>query len=191
MEAIIISGLPASGKTSVAMILAAKLKVEALSGSDMLREMAADRGFKPEGEDWWDTKEGIRFLEERKKDPNFDKEADKRLQAKINKGNIVLTSYTAPWLSDKGFKVWLATNLQTRAKRMSERDHTTITEAMKTLKIRDQENSTLYMSLYKIDFGNDLKPFDLIIDANNISQEEVANLIIENINKHKDKKKRK
>lgn len=188
MEAIIISGLPASGKTVAAESVGKTLGIEALSGSDILREMAAGRGYNPIGKDWWDTEEGLRFLEERKEDLNFDRKADDKLKERIKKGSIAITSYTAPWISEYGYKVWLIASIENRAKRMMNRDKTTMKEALDTLKIRDDENTKLYKRLYGIDFGMDMKPFNLIINTNNLNQDDVAEQIIENYNKRQGKR---
>ena len=77
MDVILISGLPASGKTTVAKMLAEKLGFSVVGGSDALKELAKTKGYKPIGNDWWDTSEGIKFLKERASDPEFDMETDK------------------------------------------------------------------------------------------------------------------
>lgn len=68
------------------------------------------------------------------------------------------------------------------------RDKTTMKEALDTLKIRDDENTKLYKRLYGIDFGMDMKPFNLIINTNNLNQDDVAEQIIENYNKRQGKR---
>ena len=67
IKSIIISGPPAIGKTTIANGLAKEFDVESLSGGDILEELAAEQGFQTEGDDWWDTQEGINFLDQRKK----------------------------------------------------------------------------------------------------------------------------
>ena len=178
MEAIVLSGFSAVGKTTAAKIIADRLGLKVVGGGDILREMAEDRGYHPQGEDWWDTEEGIRFAKERDTNPDFDKEADERLVRKIAKGDIVVTSYTTPWITDKGFKVWLKGTPECRAERMTARDKTDLQECIRVINIRDKENIRLYKSLYNIDFGTDLRPFDLVIETDNKTPEEVAELII-------------
>ncbi|MDE1846339.1 MAG: AAA family ATPase [Candidatus Micrarchaeota archaeon] len=179
MESIILCGMPASGKTTVAKIIASKLGFAVIGGGDILKEMARDRGYKITGDDWWDTPDGIKFLRERDGNPDFDKEADRRIVQKIKEGNFVVTSYTAPWLSKEGFKVWLGATQDNRAGRMSLRDSSAMDESKAATKIRDDENTSLYRKLYKIDFGADMSPFDLIVDTNEIFAEQVAAKIIE------------
>ncbi|MGC8629200.1 MAG: cytidylate kinase family protein [Candidatus Micrarchaeia archaeon] len=178
MSSILVCGFPASGKTTVAKIVANALSFEMIGGTDILRELAKEHGYKPVGNDWWDTPEGIKFLRERASDPQFDIEVDKRLIEKVKKGNVIATSYTLPWLIDFGFKVWLQADVETRAKRMAQRDNISVEEAKKVLSIRDNENKELYAKLYGIRFGDDLSPFHIVIDVNKISAEEAAEKII-------------
>ncbi len=183
MEAIVISGMSAAGKTTVSRILANRLGVNAIGGGEILREMAKERGYDPTGDDWWDTDQGMKFLKEREADSEFDKEADNRLRMKIRKGNIIITSYTAPWITKEGFKVWLSASTGTRTERMAKRDRLTIEKTKGIVKVRDIENIKLYKELYGINLDNDTKPFDLIIDTNDKDPEQIADIILENIGK--------
>jgi cytidylate kinase len=185
MEAIVISGSPASGKTALAHRLSEALGVPMLGGTDILKQMAMERGYKPGGEEWWDGPEGMRFLQERKTNHDFDRETDRRLAERIRQGNVVVTSYTAPWIIKEGFKAWLSASSETRAQRMAGRDHITVEEAMKAIIERDEENRKLYMALYKIDFGHDTKPFDIVVETDSKNEEEVARIILENFKKRK------
>ena len=95
----IISGPPAIGKTTVAQGLAKEFNLKHLSGGDILKEMADAEGFSSHGDDWWDTQDGMNFLEKRKINTDFDKKVDEKLQELFHQGNVVITSYTLPWLS--------------------------------------------------------------------------------------------
>jgi CMP/dCMP kinase len=187
MKTIIISGMPASGKTTVAKIVAERLRLKALGGGEILRELARERGYHPseDGDDWWDTQEGLKFLEERAADLNFDKKADKKMTEKVKEGNVVITSYTAPWIVDDAFKVWLDANDENRAERMAKRSGATINEMRGVIKIRDKENEELYKRLYGIEFGSDKNPFDIIINTNELTPGEVADRIVERVREPK------
>jgi len=178
MEAIIVSGMPAVGKTTVSRVVAAKLGLKMVGGGDVLKEMAVEQGYSPGGDDWWDTKEGIKFLEERKHQPGFDEEVDSRLLEKAKSGDIVITSYPIPWLSKHGLKVWLSGNVETRARRMAKRDNVNVKKCVKVLAVRDSENYRLYKKIYKIEFGKDLSPFDLIVDTDSIDESKVAEIVL-------------
>jgi cytidylate kinase len=178
LRAIIVSGMPAVGKTTVSKIVAEKLGFAVLGGGDVLKEMAVEEGYSLGGEDWWDTGEGMRFLQERKRSSGFDKEVDSRLLKKAKNGDVVITSYPLPWLSPDGLKVWLSGSADSRARRMSKRDHVDVGRCKEVLAVRDVENHKLYKKIYQIEFGEDLKPFDLIVDTDSINEAQVAEIIL-------------
>ena len=178
MKAIIISGMPAVGKTTVSRKVAVALGVPMVGGGDVLKEMAVEEGYTPGGEDWWDTGEGMKFLNERKKSPDFDKEVDARLKLKAKKGDVVITSYPVPWLTDEGLKVWLSGGVASRARRMAKRDGIPVSKCMEILSIRDVENYKLNKKIYAIEFGKDLKPFDLVVETDSIDESRVADILI-------------
>ena len=177
MRAIIISGMPAVGKTTVSRKVADAMGVPLLGGGDVLKEMAVEEGYAPGGEDWWDTAEGMKFLNERKKSPDFDKEVDSRLLAKAKKGNVVITSYPVPWLTKEGIKIWLSGGVESRARRMAKRDGLPVSKCREILSIRDVENYKLYRKIYSIEFGKDLKPFDLVVETDDIDESRVAEVV--------------
>lgn len=182
MEAIVVCGMPASGKTTLAHILGSRLGVPMLGGSDILKEMAVERGYEPGGDDWWDCKEGMRFLAERSGNPDFDRETDRRLKERIRNGDIVVSSYTAPWIIREGFKVWLSATQETRARRMAARDNGDERSSLETIRLRDDENRKLYKNLYGIELGTDMEPFDLVVETDGINAEEVADIVIKKFN---------
>ena len=107
-RSIVISGPPAVGKTTVARGLAEVFGMGYLSGGDILKEMAREEGFDPNGNDWWDTAEGMAFLGRRERNPEFDRRLDENLTGLFMGGGVVITSYTLPWLVRGGVKIWLA-----------------------------------------------------------------------------------
>ena len=179
MQAIIVSGMPAVGKTTISKKVAEALGVPIVGGGDVLKEMAIEEGYSPGGEDWWDTGAGMDFLKKRKKVAGFDREVDARLLKKAKKGGIVITSYPLPWLSKKGLKVWLDGSAKSRAKRMAKRDGMSVAKCLKVLGVRDRENYRLYRKIYGIEFGKDLKPFDLLVETDNLDEATVARIVLE------------
>ncbi len=186
MKAIIISGMPAVGKTTVSRKVAESLSVPLVGGGDVLKEMAVEEGYTPGGEDWWDTGDGMKFLQERKKSPDFDKQVDARLLHKAKKGDVVITSYPLPWLSKVGTKVWLSGSVESRARRMAKRDRLSFTECRKILSVRDLENAKLYKKIYDIEFGKDLVPFDLVIDTESLDESKVAKVVLRYVKARRD-----
>jgi cytidylate kinase len=178
MKAIILCGMPAVGKTTVARIIAAKLSLRLIGGGDILKEIALEEGYNAVGDDWWDTKEGMKFMEERAGSPEFDKEVDRRLLARARKGDVVMTSYTLPWLSKDGVKVWLSGTEQSRAERMAKRDSSSPEECAKVIEARDRENYALYKKLYGIRFGKDLSPFTIVVGTDGVPAADVAESVL-------------
>lgn len=178
MHAIIISGLPAVGKTTVARAVASKFNLRQYSGGDILKEMAIAKGYVTSGNDWWDKDQGIKFLSERKSNPDFDKHVDERLVQIASKGGVVITSYTLPWLvsASMTIKFWLRGSRENRARRMASRDNIEYEEALRIISMRDQENRDLYTKLYSIRFGDDLSVFDYVINTDKLSVEGVVDI---------------
>ena len=176
IKSIIISGPPAIGKTTIANGLAKEFDVESLSGGDILKELAAEQGFQTEGDDWWDTQEGINFLDQRKKNPEFDKNVDNKLKELFSQGGIVVTIYTLPWLVDGGVKIWLDGSKENSALRMTTRDNSSKDEALEIVQKRYNENKIIYKELYGFEFGEDLSVFDKVIETDELNVEQVLEI---------------
>ena len=176
IKSIIISGPPAIGKTTIAKGLAKEFNIEYLSGGDILKELAQEQGFQTKGDDWWDTQEGINFLDQRKKNSGFDKNVDNKLKELFSKGGIVVTSYTLPWLVDGGIKIWLDGSKENSALRMTSRDNSSKNEALEIVQKRYNENKIIYKELYGFEFGEDLSVFDKIIKTDGLNVEQVLEI---------------
>jgi cytidylate kinase len=88
--------MPSVGKTTAAESIAKQFRLRIIGGGDMLKQMAIDRGYDPSGSDWWDMPEGMKFLSERERNTDFDKEVDRRLAKYVKHGGVVITSYSIP-----------------------------------------------------------------------------------------------
>ena len=172
-KSIVVSGPPAIGKTTVAKGLAKEFNLNYLSGGDILKELASEQGFSSSGDDWWDTEDGMKFLNQRKENPEFDKKVDEKLIQLFQQGDVVITSYTLPWLTDNGIKLWLDGTVENSAKRMQNRDNLTEHDALNVVKKRFSENKIIYKALYNFEFGEDLSVFDKIIETDGLNATEV------------------
>lgn len=181
---VIISGPPAVGKTTLARGLAAEFGLEYLSGGDILKEMAREKGYDIGGDDWWDTEQGMKFLSLRDQNPEFDRRVDQELSDLCGKGGVVITSYTLAWLVDDAIKIWLEGSHENSAKRMQNRDHMTTSAALEITRNRYDKNKELYRKLYNFEFGKDASVFDEIIDTDNLDAGQVmdrAKLLVERL----------
>jgi len=175
-KSIIISGPPAVGKTTVAKGLANTFNLTYLSGGDVLKELAKEQGFEVDGDDWWDKEDGMKFLNQRETDPQFDNKVDKKLIELFKKGGMVITSYTLPWLVDDGIKIWLDGSHDSSSKRMQNRDDMSSKDAYEVTKERYDKNKALYKKLYDFDFGRDESIFDKIINTDNLDAGQVLEI---------------
>ena len=172
-KSVVVSGPPAIGKTTVAKGLANEFNLTHLSGGDILKEFASEQGFSSIGDDWWDTEEGMKFLDQRKSNSEFDKKVDEKLKTLFQSGGVVITSYTLPWIVDGGIKIWLAGDVENSAKRMHNRDNLSEIDALNIVKKRFNENKIIYKSLYNFEFGEDLSVFDKIIETDGLNAQQV------------------
>jgi cytidylate kinase len=206
---IVISGWPAVGKTTIGGELAKEFHLVMYNGGDILKMLAQEKGYSANAEksDWWDTAEAKKFMDERKRDPSFDKRVDKKLEEILRSESAVITSYTLPWIvrdnnnddynnknddddddrnsggssGRKIIKFWLKGSLNNRAKRMANRDGIALEEAKKIVSMRDLENIKIYKNLYGFTFGEDLSVFDYALNTDLLSLDaliEVSKLIV-------------
>lgn len=176
---VVISGWPAVGKTTIAENIAKKFDLKLWNGGDILKMMAFERGYSSSlNHDWWDTDEAQNFMNARNNDPYFDKEVDNRLISLVNDGNVVITSYTLPWISNATINFWLQGSVDNRAKRMAMRDNIEIVEAKKIVLRRDNENRLIYKKIYNFDFGEKLDVFDFALNTDLLSLDSLIDLSI-------------
>lgn len=182
---IVISGWPAVGKTTIAENLAKDFNLKLWNGGDILKMMAYERGYSSSlNHDWWDKEEAAKFMKERNNNPNFDREVDNRLIELVKEGNVVITSYTLPWISDATVNFWLQGSVDNRSKRMSMRDKIDINTAKKIVQRRDVENKLIYQKLYQFEFGEKLDVFDFAMNTDILSLESliiISKNIVENV----------
>ncbi len=170
---ICISGMAGTGKSTLSRKLAEKYGLRYYCGGDALKDLAKQAGYPVTSEGWWESPIGLKFLQERINDPKFDKEVDDKLLEQAKHGNVLLDSWTMPWLLKGGFKIWLAASLEKRAARVAVRDHISVDEAFKMLKEKEANTKAIYKSLYGFSLGDDLAPFDFILDTDNLTAPEV------------------
>lgn len=167
------AGMTACGKSTAARRLAQKFRLKYVSGGMVLKEMAVRMGYKAQERGWWESTEGLRFLAHRLRDSRFDKQVDMELLNWAERGNVVLDSWTMPWLAKTGFKVWLEVSPQERARRLARRDHISVREAELVIKEKDETTRRIYERLYGFRLGIDFSPFDLILDSELLSANDV------------------
>jgi cytidylate kinase len=176
-KVICISGMAGTGKSTLSKKLAEKYNLRYYSGGDVLKDLAKQEGYDVSIRGWWESPEGLKFLNERVKDPKFDKAVDDKLLEYAQQGNVLLDSWTMPWLLKAGFKIWLEASFEKRAARVADRDNMGFAEALKVLKEKESHTKEIYKEMYGFVLGEDFKPFDFILDTDNLSAAEVFEVL--------------
>jgi CMP/dCMP kinase len=174
---ICICGMAGTGKSTLSKKLAQKYNLKCYSGGDALKELAKTEGYNVSDEGWWESPEGLNFLKERLSDPKFDKTVDAKLLEYAEQGNVLLDSWTMPWLLKEGFKIWLMASIEKRAARVAVRDKISIEEAFRVLNEKETRTKAIYKDLYGFVLGEDFEPFDLVLDTDNLNAQEVFEVL--------------
>jgi cytidylate kinase len=172
-----ISGMAGTGKSTLAKKLAKKYNLRYFSGGDALKELAKEEGYDSSNRGWWESSEGLSFLEKRQKNLEFDRAVDEKLLEYARQGNVLLDSWTMAWLLKTGFKIWLAASVKQRAERIAKRDRIPLKEAFRVLKEKEARTKTIYKKLYGFTIGEDFEPFDLVLDTDNLTAGEVFQVL--------------
>jgi cytidylate kinase len=168
-----ISGMAGTGKSTLSKKLAKKYNLKYYSGGDTLKALAAEEGCNTSVNGWWESPEGLTFLRERERDLKFDKAVDDKLLEYAQQGNVLLDSWTMPWLLETGFKIWLLASIEKRAERVAKRDKIGVKDALRILKEKEARTKVIYQKLYGFMLGEDFAPFNLVLDTENLNAEEV------------------
>lgn len=172
-----ICGMAGTGKSTVAKKLAEKYGLRYCSGGDALKALALEKGYRTSEKGWWESCEGLSFLENRVKNPEFDREVDMKLMEAAEQGNVILDSWTMPWLLKRGFKIWLEASPMKRAERVAKRDGISVKKALEALRDKEERTKAIYKRLYGFSLGEDFTPFNLILDTDNLTAEEVFQVL--------------
>jgi len=165
---IVISGPPGSGKSTVGKKLAEKLSFKYISAGQIFRAIA--------------QKEGVSLLDLNKLAERVF-EIDRKIDEEIyriatTEKNVIIESHVGGWLL-KGiadFSVYLNASIETRAKRIAMRDNISFHEALNQIIKREESHFRRFLLYYGIDI-NDLSVFDLVINSDFLSADEVTKII--------------
>ncbi|MGM0398693.1 MAG: (d)CMP kinase [Halobacteriota archaeon] len=153
---ITISGPIGSGKSTAARALAEELGYEHVSGGDIFRSLADERGYTP-----------LEFNKLAEEDDQIDRDLDRRLrQTARERDDLVLESRLSGWMAGDyaDIRVWLDAPEDVRAARVADREDTPIEEARRTLHARAESEVVRYRRYYDIDFS-DRSIYDLSVNT--------------------------
>ena len=153
---ITISGPPGSGKSTVASAVAEAFDLEHVSGGDVFRGLAAERGLSL-----------AEFNELAESDESIDRDLDRRLRETASeRDDVVIESRLSGWMAGEhaDIKVWLDAPLTVRAARIAEREGSTVDRAREETRVREESERKRYAEYYGIDF-EDRSIYDLAVNT--------------------------
>lgn len=173
MTTITISGLPGSGKSTVAQLLEKELKLNYIYSGSIFREMA--KKYK------MNLIEFGKYCENNKE---VDEELDNYQLDILKKGDIILEGRISGWIASRNnissIKVFLEADLETRVNRIINREEGDFEKRKDEILKREKSEATRYKNYYDIDI-NDTSIYDLIIDTSDKTPEEIVKIIVENL----------
>lgn len=177
--------MPGSGKTTVAKLLAKKLGMKYYYIGGILRKKAREKGLTLD-----------EFYKLGEKDPSIDKEVD-NYQKELGKkeDNFVIQGRTSFHFIPHSIKVFLVVDLKEGARRVfkdiqenpelrNETPYKSIEETLEGIKKRIESERKRYKKYYDLDHYDE-SLYDFVIDTTNIPAEQVADKIIEFVEKKK------
>ena len=163
-----VSGLAGSGKTTTAAGLADVLGYEHVSGGDIFRDLAAERGYSP-----------VEFNELAEEDPRIDRDLDRRLyEMARDRDDLVLESRLAGWLAGDAadLRFWLTAPFDVRTRRVAEREEKTLDLAREETRRREESEAARYGEYYDIDI-HDLGIYDVVCNTARWGPDAVCELL--------------
>ncbi|WP_299332209.1 (d)CMP kinase [Haloplanus sp.] len=151
-----VSGPAGSGKSTTAAGLAEALDLEHISGGDIFRDLADERGYTP-----------VEFNELAEEDDRIDRDLDRRLyRIARDRDGVVLESRLAGWLAGDtaDFRLWLDAPRDVRATRIADREKKPVERAREETERREQSERKRYADYYGIDI-DDLSIYDLTVNT--------------------------
>jgi len=170
MTTITISGLPGTGKTTVAKLLEQRLGLRYVYSGEIFRRLAEQHQMSLE--------EFGKYCESHR---NVDEELDRHQLGILKEGNVILEGRLSGWLAFQNHipavKVLLQADIQIRASRIVKREQGDIEKRKKEILKREKSEATRYKKYYGIDVS-DTSIYDVIIDAGDKTPDQIMEIVL-------------
>ncbi|WP_256289629.1 (d)CMP kinase [Halobellus inordinatus] len=163
-----VSGPPGAGKSTTVTALAEAFDLEHVSGGDIFRELAAERGMT-----------AVEFNRLAEDDDQIDRDLDRRLRTvALERDDVLLESRLAGWLAGDAadLRLWLDAPIEVRAARIAEREDKPAETALAETREREESEALRYQEYYSIDIS-DLSIYDVALNTARWSEEDVPDIL--------------
>lgn len=165
---ITISGLPGSGTTTVARILAKRLNLKLISAGEIFRDLAAKRGMTL-----------VEFGKYAENNPEVDLLIDKTQKelAEKEEDAVVEGRLSGYMVKNPDLKVWLFADAEIRYERIAKREGKDIAVVRGETKKREELERRRYEKFYSINI-DDWSIYDLAINSGRFDAEKIVEIIL-------------
>lgn len=168
---ITIGGLPGSGTTTAARLLSERLGLPWTNGGEIFRALAKEKGM--------ELNEFGRFAE---RNPDVDRELDRRIVEIMKRGNIILESRLAGVNAFTNhipsLRVWLHASLDIRVNRIQNREGGDPEKLREAVRERERSERARYMNFYGFDY-EDTSHYSLIVDSGRLFPDQIVERIVQ------------
>lgn len=161
-----ISGLPGSGTSTVAKIVASKLDYSLISAGEIFRELARKRGYTLE-----------QFGKIAEQDSEIDLYIDRLQRERAQKAdNAVIEGRLSGWMVKEAFKIFLFADRESRVSRIAKRENKSLYIAREETLNREKDEERRYSKFYGIDL-KDWSIYHIILNSGYFNPETIADII--------------
>ena len=168
---ITISGLPGSGKTTVARLVATRLGLEHVYAGDIFRRQAEAAGLSLE-----------EYARRAETDHSIDRQLDEQMRGRAAAGDAVLEGRLAAFMAEEAgvpaLRVFLDAPEAVRAARIADREGGNASERLAQIQAREASDARRYREIYGYDY-HDPARHDLVLHTDGRSPAELAAAIVE------------
>ncbi len=175
---ITISGALGSGKTTVADLLAGKLKMKRYSVGMLMRQIARKRRVSL-----------LRLSKQAETDKSIDKELDKaQIEIGKQKDNFIIDGRLSWHFIPDSFKIFLDVSEKEAARRIfrqrrkDEKYNATFKKTLENIRARKRSEIKRYKKYYGLNYYNK-RHYDLVVDTTGLPPEEVVEWIMGRVKK--------